>query len=178
MRFTCERAGIRPLLAQDPRPPFFTPGADRVRQSPTLQQEAMKRAQRSPQHAPQREMISRGATMVARSSVWAFLLLLLSASTGWAGYVRPAGPGGRGGTGFSKKEVTHMEKMGNKIFEGADQTPSGTDTGKRNPSSGSLGLTHYSQVAMFGLRYKSVNFGAEKSPGFTKLVSPNRLRQS
>ena len=34
-----------------------------------------------------------------------------------------------------------------------------------NPSSPSLGLTDYSQVDMFGLRYSSVNFAAEQNPG-------------
>jgi hypothetical protein len=43
-------------------------------------------------------------------------------------------------------------------------------------SSASLGLTDFSQVDMLGVRYKSVHFGAEKSPG--ESVSPNRLRQS
>ena len=33
-------------------------------------------------------------------------------------------------------------------------------------------LTHYSQVDTLGPRYKSVNFGAGKSPGLTKLLSP------
>ena len=37
------------------------------------------------------------------------------------------------------------------------------------PGSASLELTGYSQVDMLSLRYKPVNFGAEKSPG-----SPNR----
>jgi len=33
------------------------------------------------------------------------------------------------------------------------------------PIYASLGLTDYSQVDMLGLRYKLVNFGADKSPG-------------
>jgi len=36
------------------------------------------------------------------------------------------------------------------------------------PSSASVGLTDSSQVDMLGLQYKSVNFGAEASPGAPK----------
>ena len=35
----------------------------------------------------------------------------------------------------------------------------------QGPSSASLGLTDYSRLDMLALRYNSVNFGADKSPG-------------
>jgi len=47
-----------------------------------------------------------------------------------------------------------------------------------HPSSASLRLTDYSQVVSLGFRYEYVNSGVEPDPVFTKLVSPNRLRQS
>ena len=57
------------------------------------------------------------------------------------------------------------------------------------PSSASFGLAVSSQVDILGVRYKSIQVGAEKNPGspnsnrlrrskFPKLMGPNRLRQS
>jgi hypothetical protein len=37
-----------------------------------------------------------------------------------------------GSTGFSKKEVEHLEKKGNTVFDGAAPAPHATDSGREN----------------------------------------------
>ena len=37
------------------------------------------------------------------------------------------------------------------------------------------GVPLYSQIYILGLQYKSFSFGADTSPGESKLVSPNTL---
>ena len=82
--------------------------------------------------------------------------------------VEAGGEAGGGRRGEEDRQYSGDRKAGG---DGGGAIGSGRDVGLDAilaQVSASLGLTDYSQVDMLDMRYKSVNFGARKSPG-----SPN-----